>query len=853
MTLANILVNITNISRKNPMRVVLGYVFFLIIVLFFTLGNFRVNTDTTEIINVNLPWRQDKIHYENLFPQFANNFLVVIDSPIPFQSNQAAIDLKELLLTSTKNILSVKVAGAEDFFKRNAWLFLTVEQLELLSDQLIQAQPFLATLASDNSLRGITDIISFLVLAIKNQRISVGDSGKMAGFVNQLFKSYLDKKPLNLNNIITLPSGFNPYRQVVQIKPSLDFNSLIPGEKAAEEIRQIFSSLSNKFPEVTFRLTGSVALADDEFATVADSNGKAGVISFILVLVVLLIALRSWRLIVAVISTLVVGLLATTAFAIIAIGPFNVISIAFLVLFVGIAVDFGIQYSVRFREERYHHHNIIQSLEETARNIGPSLILAAILTSIGFLSFIPTDYKGVAELGLIAGAGMLIAVLLNLSLLPAILMLLKPSREHIRVSLGFSSNIDRFIIRCKWFLVTFFVLLTFGALWLVPNIIFNSNPLALKDPKTESMATLIDLYDDPVYSPFVTEALVDSNKDVQEIVLQLERLPSVKRVISFKNFMPPQQSEKLLIIEELRFFLKNIINPPDQLATPSITDIRQALQKAFDEIQPYIKENVEFNNLAITIERIMDTTDQNLLALQSDMQKLIVTLLGIIRDGLSASLITMENIPQSVKSDWIAPDGSYRLVVYPNGNMKNAQSIHQLVTDIQRITPHLTGLPVNIVESGITILHSFFKAAFIALALAIMVLWVILRNFWHMIYVILPPIIAAVLTVATCVITNIEINLANIIALPLQLGIGVAFTIYYIIEWRKGIKNLVSSSITWAIIFSALTTAVAFGSLAISAHPGTAYIGLLLGLSLFYTLVVTILFLPAFLLTRKHR
>jgi len=852
--LSSLLVKLTRFSQKNAWTVIAFYMAILLPLGFFALKEFSINTDTTDIIDPGLDWRKDKLAFEKLFPIFANNLLIVVDDPTPLQALKASEKLKQYLVSNSTRLKTINIPGEDEFFQNNGLLFLNIDQIEQISDQLANAQPILATLAADNSLRGFIQIVDFIMLGVRENKISLTQATAIIARLNIIIHEFSsnNKPQASFFDQMELPTNLMPTRQVILIKPVLDFGSLTPGKNAVQDIREAIQKVNIEYPETNFRITGAVALADDEFSTVAESNGTAGIVSFLLVLVVLFIALRSWRLILAVVVTLLAGLLGTTIFAVFAVGPFNIISIAFFVLFVGLAVDFGIQYCVRFRKERYRNTDLNLSLLETSGTIGPSLILAAILTSLGFFSFIPTPYLGVAELGLIAGIGMIIAVLLNLTLLPALLARLRPAQQKNLVTLGFSYQIDAFVSQSKWYFILLFALLTMGSCWLLPSIRFDANPLNLKDPKTESMATLIDLYNDPIYSPYVTDVFIEPNVNLAETVQKLEQTPTVSKVISLQTFVPKDQQDKLLVIDDLKVLLRTVLDPVDPKPTPTVLDIKQSLLTGLETLKPYLETDQKFRDFYVTLQNLSAMPDDRLLSTQQKFQGNVYPLLLLIKRLVSAKRITEADIPQSIRSDWVTADGFHRLTIYPAFKLDKPENIEKFLQSIKAITPHVTGLPTNIIESSATITYSFMFAAILALSAAILILWMVLKNLYHVLYVLLPPLMATCLTGATCVLLNIHINLANIITTPLQLGIGIAFTIYYVMEWRNGEKSLISSSITWAIIFSALTTGVAFGSLAISSHPGTADMGLLLAISLLYTLTVSIFFLPAFLLTRKN-
>ncbi len=188
------------------------------------------------------------------------------------------------------------------------------------------------------------------------------------------------------------------------------------------------------------RLTGPVAITDDQFKTLRQGAIQNHVLTVCAVLVILWLALHSARIILAVFVSVLAGFAITAGTGLAIVQALNPISLAFFVLFVGIGVDFSLQYSVGYRAERYAQGDLMRALLLAASNTGPRVTLAALATAAGFMSFLPTAYRGLAELGEIAGAGMLIALIMSLTVLPAFLRTPGPptgtSSARLRLSLA---------------------------------------------------------------------------------------------------------------------------------------------------------------------------------------------------------------------------------------------------------------------------------------------------------------------------------------------------------------------------------------------------------------------------------
>jgi hypothetical protein len=205
----------------------------------------------------------------------------------------------------------------------------------------------------------------------------------------------------------------------------------------------------------------------------------------------------------------------------------------------------------------------------------------------------------------------------------------------------------------------------------------------------------------------------------------------------------------------------------------------------------------------------------------------------------------LDTLPPDLVRDWVTPDGRARIDVAPKGDPNDNEVLRSFARAVLKVEPRATGTPVSIQESGRTIVWAFIQAGCFALVTIAILLWITLRRLGDVLLTLVPLILAGAVTLEICVLIGLPLNFANIIALPLLLGIGVAFKIYYIMAWRAGQTNLLQSSLTRAVIFSAMTTATAFGSLWLSNHPGTSSMGKLMALSLVCTLAAAVLFQPA--------
>lgn len=814
--------------------------------------NATVDSDINKLINPNLPWRQQEAELDRAFPQNADLLAIVIDARNPDQAEDAAEALAAALTEETALFRSVRRPDGGRFFQRNGLLFLPLTEVQEVANQIISAQPLISTLAADPSLRGVLDALALAAQGISRGALESADLEAPFSAIAAATNAALDGRyePLSWQTLLT---GRKPdpleLRRFVLAQPILDYNAIEAGAPATAAIKSAAARLGLT-PEngVTVRVTGPVALSDAQFSTLAKGAGFSTALSIGLLCAWLLAGLRSLRLSIAILVTLTVGLIATAAFAVAAVGPFNPISIAFAALFVGIAVDFGIQFGVRYRDERFRANHLADALCQAAAGVGMPLTVAALATAAGFFAFVPTDYTGVSELGLIAGVGMVIALLLTLTLFPALLALFRLPGERRPVGFAQAAAVDRFMRRRRGLIIAAAAVVMVGSAILTLRLPFDFNPLNLQNPEEEAVATLFDLMASPSTTPYTAEVLRPSIPEAAKLAEQLEKLPEVAQAVSIASYVPDQQKEKLAIIEDTKQLLGPTLSPPQIKPAPDDNAILDALRRAAAEIKlAGANGSVAAGRIAAAFDAAVSRGPAVLPALKANIEAGIGRRLEILRLSLDPEEVTLDTLPPELKSEWVAADGRARVSIFPKGDARDNAILRHFVDAIRPLAPDATGTPVTMLESAVTVINGFKTAGALALLAIAVLLAIVVRHVRDVLLVLTPAVFAGLLTLATAVIVGMPLNFANIIALPLLLGIGVAFDIYFVMRWRAGDDNLLQSSTARAILFSALTTGSAFGSLAVSSHPGTADMGKLLTLALFYTVLCTFFVLPALL------
>jgi hypothetical protein len=573
-----------------------------------------------------------------------------------------------------------------------------------------------------------------------------------------------------------------------------------------------------------------------------------GVITAAFILLILWLALRSFKIVLAVSLTLAAGLAITAAIGLLIEGAFNPISLAFAVLCVGLGADFAIQFSVRYRTERRTCGELRKALALTGRSVGAPLTLAAASAAAGFISFLPTHYVGMAELGVIAGCGMGIAYLASMLLLPALLQILSPPVEPHPLGYVAMAPLDRFLGRHRIAVVVTTILVVIAGLPLLPLLRFDFNPLDLRNPHEEAMATYSELSQDPVMNANVMEVLAASPDTAAAAAKKLSMLPEVGQARTIDSFVPADQTAKIAAVKSAADRLDAVLNPSQRPAPPTDADNIAALKSGAENLS-LLAEAVAgpggdaAKRLAADLDKLATGPPTVRASMQTVLTRPLVMDLEALRHALRPQTVTRETLPEPIRRSWLSPDGRARVELVPKAG--HEFTARQFALAVMQAEPTATGPAIGELEWGTTIIHAFVLAGVCALVSIALLLWIALRRVGDVALTLVPLLVAALVTLELCALLNFPLNYANIIALPVLLGVGVAFKIYYVMAWRSGQSDFLQSPLTRAVLFSALMTATAFGSLSFSSHPGTASMGKLLALSLACTLASAALFQPA--------
>jgi len=750
-------------------------------------------------------------------------------------------------------------------------------------------QPFLALLSEDFSLSGLFSVLTTIV---DNEAFSLADApqllqlfddlgqamqqveqGKNAQFSWQELMTPDTNRPnsnsqsgtsgqpgdTNRGTQAGTAPGSHTYRQFIVVKPKLDYGRANPAKNAIRAIEEMGRQLElHKRFGATISLTGKPVINSQDLQSVRTDITLASLISFVLVGIILYLGIGSMRLVAASLTTLIIGLAWTISFAILVVGRLNMISVTFVVLFIGLGIDYSIQICLRYKELALLGHRHREAVVGAISGTGNALIICAISTAIGFYAFVPTAYVGASELGLISGTGMFCILLASVTVLPAIIFLL-PEKKHHLLPLPMGRKLAALLIDHPRPIVFLGLAAALVSLLMLPRVRFDANPFHMSDQRGSGIQTAMRLFADTKNSPWSITILEKDQERVRELAGQLRKLPEVGRVLTLLSFIPKDQEDKLSQLEDMAMMLPAEFNKKGS-QTPE-EDLK-ALQRLIAAVEKKIRQLPEDDPARASLSRFLQKAEAfkkksrsaggEQLAARLDKALLpgLATLLEQMATMTRAEPVELDELPDDLVSRYLSGQGVYRIQVFAREDLRDRNNLRRFVQAVQSVAPQATDQPVTVYMAGKVIVSAFRTASLLAFVLIAVFLRLVMRSWTEVALVLAPLLLALLYTLALATLFDIPFNFANIIIVPLLLGIGVDAGIHVIARVReiRGVDvHILETSTARAVLFSSLTTIMSFGTLSFMHHAGTASMGKLLTISVLAMIFTTLFLLPAFL------
>ncbi|MCP5180519.1 MAG: MMPL family transporter [Pseudomonadales bacterium] len=645
-----------------------------------------------------------------------------------------------------------------------------------------------------------------------------------------------------------VPTDKGTHYAVVMLKGPQQLHERLPNDQLVRHIRRVIDATPVE-AGTEVRLTGEVPLANEEIGAALDGIGIAGSLSLVLLAVILGVGMRSARVIASIFAVLGVGVVWTLAFATLTVGSFNTLALVFVVMFFGLGVDFAVHFALRMRESRRTYAHDDEAEVDAARGVGPALLLCVLTTCIGFLSFAPTDYRGLAELGVISAGGMVIAFVLTLTLLPALFTLLK-------IPVRASDEQLTWLHQLR--LPSLPVLAVSGALavaavFVARHLVFDYSVLAMRDASSEAMRTLLELQSSGFTTDYSIVVLADDAAEARHLKATLTRLPEVGDVLIPEDLVPGEQAAKQEKLAGLNALLAGIESVEPGGSGEGLPDAIGYLAEAASFVAN--ADKATYATLLDGLRRVQDDPAR-IAALDAALATGVRQDLDKLRVLLSAQPFGFADLPADLRARLVDAEGRQLVTVQPAGTLDSRAATERFIDAVAAVTPKVAGRAVVEWGVGEVAVNAFLEAVALAVTGIALVLVVFFRGIVLPLLVLVPLALTTLFTFALMVLSGLTLNMANILVIPLIFGLGVDAGIHVVHRFRDGggVAAVFASSTAKAVLLSALTTIGTFFSLSFSPHKGAASVGMLLTMAISVMLLVTFVVLPALLdmLQRKR-
>ncbi len=814
---------------------------------YYAATHLKVNTDTSAMLDPDLPFQQRATELREAFPQIKTDIIVIARAPTLDEADAFIGDLRAAVATNNEAFSAVFAPAQESFFRENGLLYLTEAEVESRLTQMTKASGLIETLIQSPTLGTL-----FTTLADNDELAERSELGQetlqhiytqLGHVVEASLKR--ERRPFSWMGALDEDlAETEMHTRLLYATPVLDYTRLKPAKTGIEALRAEIAQLDGKYAgRVEAYITGDPALRVEELEAVTTGIGLSMLLSLVLVSLLLLACYRSIGIAAVTLIGLVITLTLTSAFAAAFLSELNLVSVAFTVLLVGLGLDFAIHLLLHVQERRRAGQDNAAALKGAIHDVGPALALAAPTTALAFFSFVPTQFDGIAQLGVIAGVGVLIAFLVSITFLPAALSLFPMGKAQIA-----SGGIRAFfasVSKVSGPVAALTVLIGAFSLLLMPQVRFDADPMALRNAKAPSVIGFNYLFDDRETIPYRLTRLVASEAEAKATAEYAAALPLVASTRSLPDFVPENQDTKLELIDfaagTLVFAFEATPNSVEgPMADEGVAQLRERLAQAYGE-----------GPGARLAALLGDLEAQNDPALTALVEKNVFTfwprLVSLLRAGMNADYIDVETLPEALRTRYLSVDGKWRVDMLPEKDVRDPAALDEFVDQIETLFPDLTGGAYQSRKAGEVISQAMLQATAIAFVVISLFLWLLVRRVYTVLLMIFPLALAAILTAATGVLLNVPFNYANVIVLPLLIGIGVDSGIHLVLRHDRVAagQGVFGTSTPRAVLFAALTTVASFGSLMLSPHRGTASMGELLSIALAFTLICTLVVLPA--------
>jgi len=892
-------------------------------------------TDRADLIDPEAAFHRRWLDYTESFGD-ASDLVVVVEADKPAAIKAALDDLGDRLSREPALFRHVLYKVQPNALRRKGLQYLTPDQLETGLQRLQEYRPILEGRWDRVSLDALFDRFR-LQLQDRARSPSANDDSALLSHADSLTESLstflADGNDFRSPWLALVPGceqRLDNGKQTVYLlddSGTMGFLKVFPAEsetgfdgasQAIDRLRGMIAEVSTAHTDTRIGLTGIPVLESDEMKRSQQDMLTAAVISFVGVGLLLCLGFRGVRHPMLALIMLAVGMAWAFGYTTLAIGHLNILSVSFAVILIGLGIDFAIHFLARYLELRHEGYELRPALTDTSTGVGTGIVTAAVTTSMAFFCATFSQFLGVAELGIIAGGGILLCAAATFVVLPALIALADKGIESARLPTpiaghGLRTMTSRYPIPT---LVFSGVALALGVSQcaefknneLQPKVAYDSNLLNLQAEGLASVEVQKRIFSKAGSSLLYAVSLADSPEEARALKRKFEELPSVGRVEELASRLPAHPPEETqLMVQAFRARLAGLAKHRPRSTTTDPADVGRSLEQFFLQLRGSTSPTAI--RIASRVDRFLDAFERFplgdqlafLRAYEARMQFALWSQFEALGRASDTSPPQLSDLPEALTTRFVGPKGRWLLQIYPSNQVWDNEPLTQFVNDVRSVDPEATGTPLQNFEAARQIRDSYEKAAAFALAVICLVLLVdflgrdhkliallvpaaiigflaitlharrtdvdpvflvvayatiaaaiaaILdfRSLRDALFAMLPPVGGGLLMFGVLGYLGVDLNPANLIVLPLVLGIGVDDGVHVVHDFRMQTSRYRTSASTInAIVLTSLTSMIGFGSMMVAAHRGLYSVGLVLVVGVGCCLFVSLVMLPAIL------
>ena len=647
-------------------------------------------------------------------------------------------------------------------------------------------------------------------------------------------------------------------------------SSFTGNREAIDGVRATVASLRAEFPDVQVGVTGKPALASDEMAAAFRDSERATLLAFALTLGLLVVAFLRVGKPVLMLIVLAVSLCWSMGVATLVVGHLSLFSIMFIPIVIGIGIDYGIYYLFRYEEELFLGRSLRDAIEITAMRSGPGMLLSAIVAAATFYVLILTDFRGLQELGFIAGSALLLSWVAMMFVFPATLMLVdRRHLDRVGVTIPRAIRLERVHVpfvdwitgHPKTVLATGAVLAVVGA-YAFGKVRFDFNLLNLQAVGTESVVWEKKILAASGRSGFAAMSSASTLDELRRKVHAFRALSSVSEVDSALLLIPDDQPAKIKIIRDFAPIVAPVrVTRPQPVDIDRLITALDTLKRRFDiaagEAPPGDTQRTlaslrdDIGQLVVRLRSLdRSVSEPALTFLQQQIYRDFVTSFQRLQANLNPRMVGVKDVPEEIRKKFISDHGQFLIQVSPAVNIWDRDGATRFVNELRTVDSDVTGTPVITYEAIRLMERAYKQGTVYAVILVSALTLLMLRRLRETLLALAPLALGMAWTAGLMWMFQLQLNLGNVFGIPLILGTAAEFGLNIVMRFMEGRDHggpLVARSTIMAVFLNGLTTMVGFGSLLLAAHRGIYGLGMLLTLAMFSSLIAALVVLPVLL------